>query len=80
MVIISDPKIPIGIPFLWVLASCAAVDTTSKPMKAKNTTPAPLRIPPTVVSKIIAAKKILKGHFPEFTQLLYWMKGYDLHQ
>ena len=43
--IISDPKIPIGIPFCGSLASCAAVDTASKPIKAKNTTPAPLRIP-----------------------------------
>ena len=41
----NETKMPIGISFLGFLASCAAVDTASKPIKAKKTTPAPLMMP-----------------------------------
>ena len=40
-----DPRMPIGMSRLGFLASCAAVDTASNPMKAKNTTPAAPKIP-----------------------------------
>src|SRR5450631_4127366 len=36
---------PIGMSRCGFFASCAAVETASNPMYAKNTTPAPLRIP-----------------------------------
>src|SRR6476660_174728 len=42
---ISEPRMPIGMSRFGFLASCAAVDTASKPMNAKNTTPAAPRIP-----------------------------------
>src|SRR5215831_11140072 len=41
----SDPKIPVGMSFCGFLASCAAVDTASKPIYAKNTTLAPRKMP-----------------------------------
>jgi hypothetical protein len=41
----SDDRIPIGMSFCGLRASCAAVDTASNPMYAKNTTPAPRTIP-----------------------------------
>src|SRR3974390_1353772 len=41
----SEPRIPIGISRIGLLASCAAVETASKPIKAKNTTAAPRAIP-----------------------------------
>jgi len=44
--ITKDPKIPMGISFFGFLASCAAVDTASKPIKAKNTMAAPPNTPP----------------------------------
>jgi hypothetical protein len=43
--ITSDPRMPIGMSRAGFLVSCAAVDTASKPMKAKNTTPAAPRTP-----------------------------------
>jgi hypothetical protein len=36
---------PIGMSRFGFFASCAAVDTASKPMNAKNTTPAAPRMP-----------------------------------
>ena len=36
---------PIGMSRFGFFASCAAVDTASNPMKAKNTTPAAPRMP-----------------------------------
>ena len=42
----NEPKIPIGISRFGFLASCAAVETASKPMKAKNTMAAPPNTPP----------------------------------
>jgi len=41
----SEPRMPIGISVCGCLASWAAVDTASKPMKAKNTTEAPRMMP-----------------------------------
>ena len=41
----SEPRMPIGMSRFGFLASCAAVDTASNPMKAKNTTPAAPRMP-----------------------------------
>src|SRR5262249_33821655 len=41
----SDPKIPTGISFCGFFASCAAVETASKPIYAKKTTLAPRNIP-----------------------------------
>ena len=41
----SEPRMPIGMSRLGFFASCAAVDTASKPMNAKNTTPPAPRIP-----------------------------------
>jgi hypothetical protein len=41
----SDPKMPIGMSRCGRFASCAQVETASKPMKAKNTTEAPLSTP-----------------------------------
>ena len=41
----SDPMMPIGMSRIGRLASCAAVETASKPMKAKNTTAAPRTTP-----------------------------------
>jgi hypothetical protein len=38
---------PIGMSRFGFLASCAAVDTASKPMNAKKTTPAAPRMPRT---------------------------------
>jgi hypothetical protein len=43
----SEPRIPIGMSRFGSFASCAAVDTASKPMNAKNTTPAAPRMPMT---------------------------------
>ena len=43
--ITSEPNIPMGIPFCGFFASCAAVETASKPIKAKKTVPAPAAIP-----------------------------------
>src|SRR5258707_14467708 len=43
--ITSDPRMPIGMSRCGSLASCAAVETASKPMKAKNTTEAPRTTP-----------------------------------
>ena len=42
----KEPKIPIGMSRFGFFASCAAVDTASKPIKAKNTMAAPPTIPP----------------------------------
>ncbi len=36
----SEPRMPIGMSREGFLASCAAVETASNPMYAKNTTPA----------------------------------------
>ena len=41
----KEPKMPMGISFRGFLASCAAVDTASKPINAKNTIPAPVKTP-----------------------------------
>ncbi|MNR61650.1 hypothetical protein D3C85_1834630 [compost metagenome] len=41
----KDPRIPIGIFFLGLMVSCAAVLTASKPMNAKKTVPAAPNIP-----------------------------------
>ena len=41
----SDTRMPIGMSRDGFFASCAAVDTASKPMYAKNMTPAPRRTP-----------------------------------
>src|SRR5204862_6344022 len=41
----SDPRMPMGMSRLGFFVSCAAVDTASNPMNAKNTTPAAPRIP-----------------------------------
>src|SRR3954447_2674479 len=41
----SEPRMPIGMSFCGFLASCAAVETASNPMYAKNTTPAARAIP-----------------------------------
>ena len=41
----SEPRIPIGISRSGFLVSWATVETASKPMKAKKTTPAPPRTP-----------------------------------
>src|SRR5712692_1665487 len=41
----SDQRIPRGMSFVGLRASCAAVETASNPMYAKNTTPAPRRMP-----------------------------------
>ena len=41
----SDSRIPIGMSRAGFFASCAAVDTASNPMYAKNITPAPRRMP-----------------------------------
>src|SRR5579871_928879 len=41
----SDPRMPIGMSRAGFFASCAAVDTASKPMYAKNITPAPRSTP-----------------------------------
>ena len=38
--IASEPRMPIGMSRLGFFASCAAVETASNPMNAKNTTPA----------------------------------------
>jgi len=43
--ITSEPNIPIGKSFLGFFVSCAAVETASNPIKAKNTTPAAPNIP-----------------------------------
>jgi hypothetical protein len=41
----NDNKIPMGMSRLGFLASCAAVETASKPIYAKNTMAAALMIP-----------------------------------
>ncbi|MNI50596.1 hypothetical protein D3C85_1445790 [compost metagenome] len=41
----KEPNIPIGMPFCGFFASCAAVETASKPINAKNTRAAPAAIP-----------------------------------
>ena len=41
----SDPRMPIGMSRFGFFASCAAVETASNPMYAKNTTPAAPRMP-----------------------------------
>src|SRR5579864_1587545 len=41
----SEPRIPNGMSFCGFFASCAAVDTASNPMYAKNTKVAPRMIP-----------------------------------
>ena len=46
MQIASEPKIPIGMSRWGFLDSSAAVATMSKPMKAKNTSAAALKMPP----------------------------------
>src|SRR3954468_6438632 len=43
--IASDPRMPIGMSRLGLMVSCAAVDTASNPMYAKNTTPAAPTMP-----------------------------------
>ena len=43
--IASDDRMPIGMSRVGFLASCAAVETASNPMYAKNITPAPRRTP-----------------------------------
>src|SRR5690242_20771844 len=43
--IISDPRMPNGKSFCGFLDSCAAVETASNPIYAKNTTLAPRMIP-----------------------------------
>ena len=44
---VSEAKIPIGTSRWGFLVSSALVATTSKPMKAKNTSAAPAKMPPT---------------------------------
>src|SRR5690348_8087579 len=41
----SEPRIPKGMSFCGFFASCAAVDTASNPMYAKNTSVAPCIMP-----------------------------------
>ena len=41
----SDPRMPRGMSRCGFRASCAEVDTASKPMYAKKITPAPRRTP-----------------------------------
>src|SRR5262249_61463805 len=41
----SDPRMPRGMSRCGLRASCADVDTASKPMYAKNTTAAPRKTP-----------------------------------
>src|SRR3954468_4048046 len=41
----SDPRMPIGMSRAGLRASCAAVETASKPIYAKNITPAPRSTP-----------------------------------
>jgi hypothetical protein len=43
--IARDPRMPIGMSRLGLTVSCAAVDTASNPMYAKNTTPAAPMMP-----------------------------------
>ena len=45
--IASDPRMPIGMSRFGLRVSSAAVATMSKPMKAKNTSAAPVKMPPT---------------------------------
>jgi hypothetical protein len=40
----------------------AAVETASKPIKAKNTTPAPQNTTPTIMTKIVATEEVKKRH------------------
>src|SRR5262249_9462156 len=42
---VSEPKMPIGMSFCGFFASCAAVETASNPIYAKNTTLAPRNTP-----------------------------------
>ena len=41
----SEPRMPTGRSFCGLRVSCAAVETASKPMKAKKMTPAPASTP-----------------------------------
>src|SRR2546423_13769325 len=41
----SEPRMPIGMSRWGVFDSCAAVETVSNPMQAKNTRPAPRNTP-----------------------------------
>ena len=43
--ITSEPRMPIGMSFCGLRASCAAVETASNPMYAKKITPAARAIP-----------------------------------
>jgi hypothetical protein len=50
-------------------ASCAAVETASKPIKAKNTTLHLAKYHPTIMTKIVATEEVKKRHLPELKVL-----------